>query len=441
VIIPALRAALALNCKISEQSFFDRKHYFYWDQPAGYQITQYYQPFARDGHVTVYDHDGIAAEDGTHVVVGIQQVQLEQDTAKTLQQPPTTHLLDLNRVSHPLIEIITHPVMHHPETAAAYVRKVQSTLKSVSAAVLGMEVGGLRADVNVSVRRKGQSELGQRTEIKNLSSIKAVEDAIIAERDRQIDVLKQGGTIRGETRGWTIGGTSTHALRDKEGEVDYRYMPDPDLGMLRIDPSVIAHIADSLPHVQDSLIDTLCAEPYDLTLKDAKTLLTFDDGERVEYLQNVVDILLEEGVTNGGKIAGNWVLHELGRLIVRDELKWSDNPVDAKRLAEILTLLLKKRISGTTARLILALPFDGDLRPVETVIKEQDLYLRPMSETELLDLTRSIFVENSGIVEQAKVKGDRGKIHWLVGQIMRRADEGRVDAKQAEAIVRRLLEN
>lgn len=164
---------------------------------------------------------------------------MEQDTAKTIQQPPDTALLDFNRVSHPLIEIITLPQIHHPQTAAACVRKIQALLQAVNAVTTGMEMGGLRADVNVSVRPRNDSSgphgyygvtgLGQRTEIKNLSSFKAVEDAIIAERDRQIDVLEAGGVIEGETRGWTLGSTETMKLRGKEGEVDYRYMPDPDL--------------------------------------------------------------------------------------------------------------------------------------------------------------------------------------------------------------------
>ena len=164
---------------------------------------------------------------------------MEQDTAKTIQQSPETMLLDFNRVGHPLIEIITLPQIHHPSTAAACVRKIQSLLQAVNAVTTGMEMGGLRADVNVSVRRRNASPgmhtyygitgLGQRTEIKNLSSFKAVEDAIIAERDRQIKILESGGQIEGETRGWTLGSTETKRLRGKEGEVDYRYMPDPDI--------------------------------------------------------------------------------------------------------------------------------------------------------------------------------------------------------------------
>lgn len=247
-LIPALRGALALECTIQRKSSFDRKHYFYQDQPAGYQITQYYQPFARDGRIILYEHDfpaGAAPAD-CPIVIGIKQIQMEQDTAKTVQQPPSSHLLDFNRVSHPLIEIITLPQIHDPLVAAACVRKIQTILRTVNACTAGIEMGGLRADVNVSVRERdgptdaathsysGITNLGQRTEIKNLASLKAVEEAVVAERDRQIDILEGGGTVEGETRGWTLGGKTTKRLRGKEGEIDYRYMPDPDIAPIVI---------------------------------------------------------------------------------------------------------------------------------------------------------------------------------------------------------------
>lgn len=253
---------MALNCRINASSRFDRKHYFYQDQPAGYQITQYYgisapahilsshlishpEPFARDGYLSLDTSDGVPEDDNGGIVrVGIKQIQLEQDTAKTVQQPPNDMLLDFNRVGHPLIEIITLPHVHTPKTAAACVRKIQSILQSVSAMSTGMELGGLRADVNVSVLDKstrdgahsyhGVDGLGQRVEIKNLNSFKSVEDAVVAERNRQIETLLDGRPIVGETRAWSIGSTETRELRGKEGEVDYRYMPDPDILPLHI---------------------------------------------------------------------------------------------------------------------------------------------------------------------------------------------------------------
>ena len=193
--------------------------------------------------------------------VGIKQVQLEQDTAKTLQSPPSGAMLDFNRVGHPLIEIITHPQIHSPQTAAACVKKIQTQLQAVHAVTTGMEDGGLRADVNVSVRQRSvDAVLGQRTEIKNLSSFQAIEDAIIAERDRQISVLEEGGIIDGETRGWKLGASHTKKLRGKEGEVDYRYMPDADLGPLLIS-DVMCSILKNTKHAHANLFRSNSSNP------------------------------------------------------------------------------------------------------------------------------------------------------------------------------------
>lgn len=183
-LIPALRAAIALGCEIQCTSRFDRKHYFYHDQPAGYQLTQYYEPFAKDGRITLTRDDEIGPEDGESVTIGIKQIQMEQDTAKSQDSDAVTSLIDFNRAGQALIEIISLPQIHSPQTAAAYVRKIQAILLSVNSVTTGMEMGGLRADVNVSVRRhdgpsgssqySGMTGLGQRTEIKNLSSFKGL---------------------------------------------------------------------------------------------------------------------------------------------------------------------------------------------------------------------------------------------------------------------------
>ncbi|KAI9829574.1 MAG: hypothetical protein M1819_006079 [Sarea resinae] len=456
-LIPALRAAVALNCEIRRISRFDRKHYFYQDQPAGYQITQYYEPFAKDGFIEVYDYDGIAPEDGKSIRIGIKQVQMEQDTAKTLQQPPYTHLLDFNRVSHPLIEVITLPHIHHPATAAACVRKIQTMLRFADAVTIGMEMGGLRADVNVSVRRRGSSAspgqtseyygvtgLGQRTEIKNLSSFKAVEDAIVAERDRQIEILESGGSIDGETRGWTLGSTETKKLRGKEGEVDYRYMPDPDLGPVIIDPGLSDYMKDSLPEMPDQIIRELVGDG--LTIKDAKTLATLDDGDRTDYYRDVIEKVEEvfhvesEKPKHIRKRAGNWVLHELGGLLTTADMTWSENPVSADALADILVHLVNNKITGRTAKLLLSKVFDGDVRSIADIVEEENLLLRPMSREEYEALARELLEANVSIVRQIREKGQVGKIKWFVGQMMRQGEEGRVEAEKAERTLRELLE-
>ncbi|KAL2829710.1 Glutamyl-tRNA amidotransferase subunit B, mitochondrial [Aspergillus cavernicola] len=454
-LLPALRAAIALNCDIQPVSRFDRKHYFYQDQPAGYQITQYYEPFARNGYIDLFSYDGIAPEDRDRVRIGIKQVQLEQDTAKSQEYPPSTQLLDFNRVSHPLIEIITMPQIHTPATAAAFVRKVQSILQSCSAVTTGMELGGLRADINVSIRQRGDDSgahqyggiggLGQRTEIKNLSSFKAVEDAIIAEKNRQIAVLESGGVIEGETRGWTIGSTETRKLRGKEGEVDYRYMPDPDVPPLLIGEDLVSKLANTLPTAPDALIDMLVGPGYGLPIEDAKPLVELEDGARLDYYQDVVDILRDvqdldsKARASLGRVTGNWVLHELGGLLTKAGQPWDAERVTADSLAAIIDQLQRNRITGATAKQVLAMLFDGDRRPVMQLLEEENLILRPLSREEYIALAEAAIEQNPQMVEQIRSKKQLGKLGWFVGQMMRMGVKGRVEALKADEILRELI--
>ncbi|EKD17691.1 uncharacterized protein L3040_003572 [Drepanopeziza brunnea f. sp. 'multigermtubi'] len=458
-LIPALRAALALNCDVQKTSRFDRKHYFHWDQPSGYQITQYYEPFAKDGHITLYAHDGIAKEDGEQIRIGIKQVQLEQDTAKTISQPGDIHLLDFNRVGLPLIEIITLPQIHHPSTAAALVRKVQILLSAVDACVLGMQSGGLRADVNVSVRRRNSEEpheyagvkgLGQRTEIKNLSSFKAVEDAITAERDRQIAVLEHGGVIEGETRGWTIGSTETKRLRGKEGEVDYRYMPDPDLGPVVIGQDLLDHLGATLGVLPDEEINIL-VEQYGLTVKDAMSMVSLNDGGRVEYFRNLVEEYIQPGedMKVVGRFCGNWVLHEMGGLMHPTSAE--ENPlrmtnegsciIPHASLAQLLRYLDGKMITGKTAKHVLSQLFlnglKGNDESASAVIEREGLWFKAMSDEELEEMAKSVLDQK--IVGEI-LAGKTGKINFLLGKMMRLDEDGRVDAQQAIAMLQKVIE-
>lgn len=477
-LIPAVRAALALNCHIQNVSRWDRKHYFWWDQPAGYQITQFYEPFAREGHITLYERDGIAAEeDGGEVTVGIQQVQMEQDTAKTVARPGGQQCVDFNRAGVPLIEIITKPDIHHPKTAAALVRKVQMCLSSVDACVSGMESGGLRADVNVSVRRSGHpgweaGPLGRRTEIKNLSSFKAVEEAIFAERDRQIEVLEAGGVVLGETRGWNIGGTETTRLRGKEGEVDYRYMPDPDLAPLLIGADLVAHLKDNMGMLPDAEVDEL-ASSWGLKVRDAMALMQLDNGGRLEYFYHVVerlrDRLGDKWDVQCAALAGNWVLHELGRLTsdrnvtAEGEVKELGMTregecarVPAWHLADILYLLHEGRISAGVSKDLLFAVFRGNFdgsslegyTSIEEGVEKEGLWFSRLSPHEYDELAARV-LEGEEDVLRTKFgpyftgtgkKYPEGQLQRLVGRMMREGPSERTDPRTAQSVMRRMVE-
>ncbi|EHK99635.1 putative Glutamyl-tRNA(Gln) amidotransferase subunit B, mitochondrial [Glarea lozoyensis 74030] len=380
--------------------------------------------------------------------MGIKQIQMEQDTAKTISEPGGIHLLDFNRI-------------HHPSTAAALVRKVQQILDAVDACVLGMESGGLRADVNVSVKRRdvedggheysGVKNLGQRTEIKNLSSFKSVEDAIIAERDRQIELLESGGVVEGETRGWTINATETKRLRGKEGEVDYRYMPDPDIAPVYIEQDLIDHLQQTLGALPDEEIKLLSTD-FGLTVKDAMSLISLNNGGRYEYFRNVVDELLplsNQDLPTTGRLVGNWVLHEMGGLthVLADE----ENPlrmtsdgdciIKHQDLASLIHLYTTDKITGKSAKRVLQLLFvnalEGKEKSTHEVIEEQGLWFMPLSEEEYEELARSVL--DMEVVKQI-LAGKEGKVKFLLGQMMRSDRDGRVDPRRAEGVLRGVIE-
>ncbi|KAI5855521.1 GatB/GatE catalytic domain-containing protein [Tricharina praecox] len=441
ILLPALRAAVALSCKPEQISRFDRKHYFYWDQPAGYQITQFYQPLAKNGTLRLTkDADGMDLE------VKIRQVQIEQDTGKTIAAPPNS-LVDLNRVGAPLVEIITDPFpLAEAATAGKVLAKIQGLLKAVDACVLGMEWGGLRADVNVSVRRRGETELGRRCEIKNLSSFKAVTEAILSESQRQIAILSAGGTIGGETRGWDAEHFTTRRLRGKEGEVDYRYMPDPDLPPVVLTRRLIDKVKGNMPPLPDQIVEELTSK-YGLTAKDARTILLWDDGRSgdvVAYYKSVVSLVTPNDKTTG-KIVGNWMIHELGGLLTIHEISWAENKITAHGLAELISLLVGGKITGATAKALLPRLLTDRKASAAKIVQEENLAITEISDDELSVLIKGVLDTDEGknvlqqleanLENEKKRKGLRG---FVVGKVMRSMG-GKVKADRVDGLLSTML--
>ncbi|KAL9123753.1 MAG: hypothetical protein Q9217_006848 [Psora testacea] len=463
-LVPALRAAIALNCQIQRQSKFDRKHYFYQDQPHGYQITQYYEPYALHGHVLLTEEDGLQ---GDPVNVGIKQIQMEQDTAKSTTQGSSTALLDFNRVGHPLIEIVTLPDIHNPQAAATCVRKIQSILQAVNSVTTGMELGGLRADINVSVAPMGSAKLGRRVEIKNLSTFQSIEAAITAEQGRQIRILESGGCIVGETRGWSLGGTETTRLRGKEGEVDYRYMPDPDIPPLTIGEDLIEYISTTLPPMPNQIINDLVSTSG-LTLKDARTLAILDNGERLDYFDEVREewrrlrAARETDSTASSpektesphspnhhasasgllqtmdRTVANWVLHEIGALLSTDPMNpFSSSLVPPHSVARILHNQQSSLIDRTTAKSILAKVFHGDDRDINEIIRVESSRITK-SPQQYEAMAEDVIRNNPRMVNDIKEKGRVGKLQGLIG-LMMRAGKGALNPRKAEEVLREKL--
>ncbi|CCG85074.1 protein of unknown function, partial [Taphrina deformans PYCC 5710] len=333
-ILLAVRAALAFGCNINRASTFDRKHYFYPDQPAGYQITQNYNALAHKGSFTLLERDGI--EQSEQLTIGISQLQVEQDTARTTyHDSPPQSLVDLNRNGAPLIEIVTTPCIPSAKAAGAALRKIQSILRAVQASDANMEAGGMRCDVNVSVTTEQDRHLGpsRRVEIKNLASGRIVTDAVTAESARQIQVLESGGTVGKETRGYDVDKRVTFTMRTKESATDYRYMPEPDLRPVRLTDTFLDKCTANLPELPDARLDRLLAAPYHLTLKDAKVLQ--EDDARMAYYQGVLDVVGVAG--NNAKTVCNWIVHELyGRQRVMSESGKTIHKVTTDQLGNLI---------------------------------------------------------------------------------------------------------
>lgn len=432
-------------------------------------------PLAVDGHISLPDTDNLKTNNlpsgNVNVRIGIKQVQMEQDTAKTItldQNGSTNHLIDYNRVGSPLIEIITNPEIHSPVIAVAVVRKIRHLLRSVDACTGDMENGDLRADVNVSVRPRNtpsSSPLGSRTEIKNLNSFKSIHDAVTSEYHRQVRLLSSNQKVESETRAWCIGGTSTTLLRKKDGEIDYRYMPDPDLHPVIISPSLIQTLRDSLPESPDDSVKRIISD-FGITVKDARILLTIDDGERLEFISetcNHVKSLLDtisHDEKEIGRTVTNWTLHELGGLATPfEELHITPN-----ELAEVVVFLLGKKITGRSAKSVvqqisLSTPsppcpsssdstFSDNTTPIDRnsdgrdglvvkILNDQNMWIKEMSDEEYTTLARSIITSHPEEVARIKQKGQVGKIMFFVGLMVKNESEGRVDARRAKQVFER----
>ncbi|KAJ7134432.1 Glutamyl-tRNA amidotransferase B subunit [Mycena epipterygia] len=346
----ALRTAIALNSKIQTRSSFDRKHYFYSDLPAGYQITQQYAPIALKGHLHIPNRDS---------PIRIKQIQLEQDTAKSTFDPRTrTSNIDLNRAGTGLLEIVTEPDLRSPEEAGTYVRTLQAVLRAIGASDGNMEAasdlytnGSLRCDVNVSVNPIGKPP-GTRCEIKNLNSVKFMQAAIIYEVHRQRALLSgEDAVVPQETRGFNQDTFETFKMRSKEEAPDYRYMPDPNLGVLFITPERIQQTTQTMPELPWATRIRLL-ETYQLSEQDADILLNLEsgrdhDGGAVAYF----DRLCKE--ERNPRVVFNWMVHELLGRLYAAKLTFADNPLSTSQLGELIDLVHRGAITGTSGKLLL----------------------------------------------------------------------------------------
>ncbi len=330
-----LRMALATGCRIMPQSRFARKNYFYPDLPKGYQISQYEQPIAREGHVEIAQGEETRR-------IGITRIHMEEDAGKLLHDPDRpVSFVDLNRAGVPLIEIVSEPDLRSPEEAGAYLRKLRTLLRYTEVSDGNMEEGSFRCDANISLRPRGAAAFGTRAEVKNLNSFRHVEKALHFEIERQHEILLDGGKVIQETRLWDPDAGRTFPLRSKEEAHDYRYFPDPDLVPIVVDELWIAALRRDLPELPDARRGRF-SSALGLPAYDAGVLTA--DRELADYFERALAIYPNP------KPLSNWIMGALLGLLNARNLPVGASPVSASHLAEMLLLIDDGTISGKMAK-------------------------------------------------------------------------------------------
>lgn len=398
----AVRTGLGLNAKINHYSVFERKNYFYPDLPQGYQISQFLHPIVGEGTIEIDLPDGSTKE------IGITRLHLEQDAGKSMHdQHPTKSYVDLNRSGCALMEIVSEPDIRGPEEATAYLSKLRMILRYLGTCNGNMDEGSMRADVNISVRRVGEG-LGTRAEIKNVNSVKAVQQAIDYEVRRQIDLIEDGGEVVQETRLWDPNKMETRSMRSKEEAHDYRYFPDPDLLPLEIANDYIENIRKTLPELPDEKKHRFM-DKFGLGLYDASVLIA--ERARADYFETVAN-------DRDPKLAANWVINELLGVLNKNDKDLSESPISAEQLGGLIDLISDNTISGKIAKDVFAEMYETG-KDAGAIVEEKGL--KQVTDTGAIEaIIDEVIAENPDNVEA--YRGGKDKLFgFFVGQVMKKS--------------------
>ncbi len=425
----AIRAGLALGCRIDEISVFERKNYFYPDLPKGYQISQYERPLAVGGALEIRT-EAAGRGPGALRRIRIQRVHMEEDAGKLLHEgfPWSAEKsgVDLNRAGVPLIEIVSAPDMHSPEEAYEYLSALKAVLLYAEVSDCNMEEGSLRCDANVSVRPRGREALGTRTEIKNLNSFRNVARALEHEIARQVAVLASGGSVLQETRLWDADRGETAAMRSKEEAHDYRYFPEPDLPPLRVGTEWIEQVRRSLPELPADRRGRFTRE-YALPLYDAAVLT--QDRALADYFEAAAR------ASGDAKAVSNWVMTEVLRKLKEDERPLSASPLAPEALAGLVRLIDAGTISGKTAKDVFEKMWRSG-EPAAAIVAREGL--TQVSDESALAKVVAEVVEASPEQAASYRSGKAAALGWFVGQVMRRTG-GRANPQLVQALLRKAL--
>ena len=397
----AIKAGIATNCTIAKESKNDRKNYFYPDLPKSYQISQFDMPLCTNGFVEIETENGPKK-------IRLVRIHIEEDAGKlNHDEYGRGSLVDLNRAGVPLIEIVSEPDISSASEAEAYLKKLKSILEYIEVSDCKMQEGSLRADVNVSVKKKGTDELGTRTEMKNMNSFRSIVRAIEYESERQIEVLENGGIITQETLRWDDVSGKTFSMRDKEDAQDYRYFPEPDLAMIRISDEYVQKISKTLPEMPEKrkarYIEELGLPEYDANILTSSKHLS-DLFERAN------------NVCNNPKAVSNWIMSDIIKILNEEGIEADKLPFSAEQLGKLINLIDKKTISTSIAKTVLE-EMTVNQKDPEEIIKEKGL-IQISDEGAIKEIVLKILEENPQSIADYKAGRDRA-LGFLVGQAMK----------------------
>jgi aspartyl-tRNA(Asn)/glutamyl-tRNA(Gln) amidotransferase subunit B len=424
-VVMAVKAALALECKINTVSIFARKNYFYPDLPKGYQISQYDRPLAEHGHVTL-------TADGHSKRIGIKRVHMEEDAGKSIHDgfadSDRNSYIDLNRSGTPLIEIVSEPDINSPAEAHDYLTRMKMILEYLEVCDGNMEEGSLRCDANVSVRPLGEKKLGIKTELKNLNSFRFLQKALEYEIARQISVLKNGGTIEQETRLWNTAEQRTTSMRSKEEAHDYRYFPEPDLPPLVVTEGWQTQIQSVMPELPEAKKQRF-VQQYGIPEYDAGVLTT----------SRSLSDFFEQTVALGAapKVASNWIMGDLLRDLKEFNKGIEVSPVKPKEIADLIRLIENGEISGKMAKDVFEVMFREQKSP-QQVIQEKGLK-QITNIAEIEKVIREVIASNPKSYEQYR-NGKVATFGFFVGQVMK-ATKGQANPQLVNKLLKNVLDS
>lgn len=417
----AIRTGVATNCTITQNNKFDRKNYFYPDLPKAYQISQLYLPICRNGYIEVNTKDGEKKK------IGIHEIHMEEDAGKLIHDEfEDCTLVDYNRCGVPLLEIVSEPDFRSAEEVIDYLSKLRAILQYTGVSDCKMQEGSLRADVNLSVRPKGQAEFGTRTEMKNLNSFHAIERAIAYEAQRQIELIEDGEKVIQETRRWDDNKGYSYAMRSKEDAQDYKYFPEPDLPPIEISDEQIEEIKSTMPELPEEKRERYLNE---LGLPEYDTGIITGDISLVKFFESTLE------KCDSPKDVANWIMGEVMKLLNDSATLTENNPLKPEALAAVINMVKSNKINRGTGKKVLEKVFTDGVDP-EKYVEENNL-AQVTDLSALRPIIEQVIAENEKSVSEYKA-GKTQAMGYIMGQAMR-ALKGKAPAQEVQKILKEIL--